>query len=312
MIKIKNRIIKLRPSYKDYLWGGDRLKKEYNKSFKGDVLAETWELSCHKDGHSYLYGTNKSLQEYINENKGILGTNCQKFENFPVLIKLIDAKDNLSIQVHPNDDYALKNENQYGKTEMWYVTDCKEGAYIYYGFKNSISADEFESRIKDNTLLDVLNKVNVKKGDVFFINAGTIHAIGKGITIAEVQQNSNLTYRVYDYGRVDKDGNTRELHISKAIEVTNLNPVNENLNPKDHLGQCEYFTVDKVKVDSTHEEVGISDETSFTHFLITDGFGEICTNDFCMKFKKGDSLFLPAGSGVYRIMGECEALKTRV
>ena len=137
----------------------------------------------------------------------MLGSHCEQFENFPILIKFIDAKQDLSIQVHPSDDYALKNENQYGKTEMLYVVDCEEGASLYFGFSQKVDEAEFKERIENNTLTDVLNKVQVKKGDVFFIESGTIHAIGAGIVIAEIQQNSNVTYRVYDYGRLDKDGN---------------------------------------------------------------------------------------------------------
>lgn len=305
------KLIKLKPSYKEYLWGGTRLKDEYNKSFNGEILAETWELSCHQDGHSYIYGTKETFKDFVEENSEILGTNCQKFDRFPILTKFIDAKDNLSIQVHPNDEYALKNENQYGKTEMWYVTDCKEGAYLYYGFKEKISKEEFKKRIENDTLLEVLNKVYVKKGDVFFIEAGTIHAIGKDITIAEIQQNSNLTYRVYDYGRVDKDGNKRDLHIEKALEVTNLEPSTMTKTNNDHIGQCKYFTVDKIEVNkNTDIHVDKVDEKSFVHFLVTDGHGEISTNEHCMKLEKGDSVFLPANSGYYKITGNCEALKT--
>ena len=182
------------------------MKAEYGKEYEGDVLAETWELSCHPDGPSYIMNgayQGKTLQEYIDgEGKEVLGTHCRRFRDFPILTKFIDAKDNLSIQVHPDNRYALKNEGQYGKTEMWYVMDAGEGAYLYYGFRQEISREEFERRIKEDTLLEVLNAVPVQKGDVLFIESGTIHAIGKDILIAEIQQNSNVTYRVYDYGRV--------------------------------------------------------------------------------------------------------------
>ena len=195
-------ILKLKPSGKDYLWGGRRLIEEYGKEFDGEKLAETWELSCHPDGPSYVDSgeyKGETLSEYIlMEGKKVTGTHSRPYEQFPLLIKFIDAHDDLSIQVHPDDSYAIAHENQYGKTEMWYIVDCEEGASLYYGFAREISREEFAGRIRNHTLLEVLNKVEVQKGDVLFIESGTIHAIGSGNLIAEIQQNSNVTYRVYD------------------------------------------------------------------------------------------------------------------
>lgn len=180
-------ILKLTPSCKDYLWGGCRLRSDFGIKSNLNPLAEAWVLSCHPDGPSYLPdGT--TLAEYIAAHPGCLGTDCEKFEQFTILIKFIDAKNNLSIQVHPSNEYALKNEHQYGKTEMWYVLDCEPGAYLYYGFDREISKEEFQERIKNNTLTEVLNAVPVHKGGCFFIPSGTLHAICKGIVIAEVQQ----------------------------------------------------------------------------------------------------------------------------
>ena len=163
-------ILKLKPACKDYLWGGHRLKEEYNVEYEGSVLAEAWELSCHPDGPSVITNgphAGKSLQEYLDqEGMEVLGTHCRRFRDFPILIKFIDARDNLSIQVHPGNGFALQNEGQYGKTEMWYVLDAEEGAFLYYGFKEEISREEFARRIEENTLLEVLNAVPVKKGDV--------------------------------------------------------------------------------------------------------------------------------------------------
>ena len=215
-------MFKLEPVFKDYIWGGNRLKNDFYKKCDLDIVAESWELCCHKNGTNKISGTDISLEEFLKENPVALGKNSNKFGTFPVLIKLIDAKDNLSIQVHPDDEYAKKVENSFGKTEMWYVVDCEPDAYLYYGFNREISKDEFRTRINENTLLEVLNKVSIKKGDVFFITAGTVHAICKGTLIAEIQQNSDITYRVYDYGRVGKDGKPRELHVDKAIEVSKL------------------------------------------------------------------------------------------
>ncbi len=310
MIIIK--ILKLKPSCKDYIWGGTKLKENFNKKFDGDILAETWELSCHDDGPSYVVMDDKevSLKDYIKEQgKKILGTNCDQFENFPILIKFIDAKGNLSIQVHPNDDYALKNENSYGKTEMWYVVDCKKDSYLYYGFNKEISKEEFRQRIEDETLLEVLNKLSVNKGDVFFIDAGVIHAIGENITIAEIQQNSNLTYRVYDYGRVGADGKKRELHIDKAIEVTSRT-LPEKKSFGSHLGTCKYFTVDKINLDG--EYVDVVDDKSFVHLLVIEGAGVVSCDGGKENFDKGDSLFIPAGSGMFKVIGSGTVLVTRV
>lgn len=306
-------ILKLAPSYKDYLWGGRRLIDEYHKPYDGEILAESWEVSCHPDGPAYIANgeyAGKTLQEYIDlAGREVLGTNCRRFDEFPVLIKFIDARDNLSIQVHPDNAYALKNEHQYGKTEMWYVVDCQEGAYLYYGFNREVDEEEFRRRIEDHTLLEVLNPVKVKKGDVLFIESGTIHAIGKNILIAEIQQNSNVTYRVYDYGRVGKDGKPRELHVEKALEVTRREPVRAQGDCSPHMAACDYFVVDKLVLHG-ERAVDYVGEDSFKSILILDGEGEITGSGETLVFKKGDSLFLPAGSGNYEIQGIFEALVT--
>lgn len=311
-------ILKLRPSCKDYLWGGHRLKEEYGKKYEGEILAETWELSCHPDGPSYIENgpyAGKTLQQYIDrEGKEVLGANCRRFRDFPILTKFIDARDNLSIQVHPNNGYALKNEGQYGKTEMWYVMDAGEDAYLYYGFKKEISKEEFEKRIQKDTLLEVLNAVPVQKGDVLFIESGTIHAIGKNILIAEIQQNSNITYRVYDYGRVGKDGKKRDLHIEKALAVTNRVPIVRDKSSYPHVADCDYFTVDKLNLDGRVMKMmeGNVSEESFASILVLDGEGLISCQGETLKYKKGDSFFIPAGSGDYMVEGSCDALITTI
>lgn len=311
-------VLKLRPACKEYLWGGDKLIRDFHKKYEGKTLAETWELSCHPDGPSVIGNgpwDGKTLAEYI-EAGGIeaLGKNCRRFEEFPILIKFIDAKDDLSIQVHPDNSYALKNEGQYGKTEMWYVVDCREGAFLYYGFSKELDKEEFQKRIEDNTLPEVLNKVSVQKGDVLLIEAGTIHAIGKDIVIAEIQQNSNVTYRVYDYGRVDGEGRQRDLHIEKALAVTNRIPLVRNKPATPHLAKCDYFTVDKLNLDGgiLKKVSGTVTEDSFAHFLIVEGEGAVTCHGERAAFEKGDSLFLPAGSGEFQVEGKCEALVTTI
>lgn len=311
-------ILKLKPSCKDYLWGGHRLVEEYGKEYEGDVLAETWELSCHPDGPSVISnGENagKTLQQYIEENgKEVLGTHCRRFRDFPILTKFIDAKDNLSIQVHPDNRYALKNEGQYGKTEMWYVMDAGKEAFLYYGFKKEISKEEFSRRIQEDTLLEVLNAVPVQKGDVLFIESGTIHAIGKDILIAEIQQNSNVTYRVYDYGRVGKDGKKRDLHIEKALAVTNRVPIVRDKSSYPHVADCDYFTVDKLNLDGKvmKKMEGTVSDASFASILMLDGSGTISSQEETLEFRKGDSFFLSADSGTYQIEGSCDALITTI
>lgn len=315
-------VIKLSPAFKDYIWGGTRLRDDFQKECSFEKIAESWELSCHKDGNSVVSGgeyAGLTLAEYIEKSgKQVLGTDCEKFEDFPILIKLIDAKDNLSVQVHPNNDYALRVEGEYGKTEMWYVVDCDPGATLLYGFKKEISKEEFARRIEDNTLLEVTNAVPVKKGDVFFIKAGTLHAIGKGILIAEIQQNSNTTYRIYDYGRVGKDGKPRELHVEKAKEVTDLCPAKTYpetpAEQKDGyvsklLASCEYFTVYSLDIQSKAELE--ADSTSFNSVMILEGEGRIVGDDV-IDFRKGDSIFITAGAGKYTIEGECKAVLTKV
>lgn len=299
-------ILKLTPACKNYIWGGEKLRTDFRIQSNLTPLAEAWVLSCHPDGPSCL-PNGESLAEYVAANPECLGTHCAGFEQFPVLIKLIDAKNDLSIQVHPSDRYARVHEGQYGKTEMWLVLDAEPGAFLYYGFSRKITRAEYAYRIKHNTLTEVLNAVPVHKGDCFFIASGTVHAIGKGIVIAEVQQNSNVTYRVYDYGRVGADGKPRELHIEKALAVSELLP------PRlrdfgNHLGQCEYFTADLLKGPCS----GRADESSFVSLLAIDGEGTLICGDETVSFRKGESVFLPANSGDYRCEGEVSILRTTV
>ena len=311
-------ILKLKPACKNYLWGGHRLVEEYGVEYDGEVLAEAWELSAHPDGASIIANgefAGKTLREFLDaEGLEVLGTHCRSFREFPILTKFIDAKDNLSIQVHPSNAYALQSEGQYGKTEMWYVLDAEPNAFLYYGFKHEISKEEFKKRIEENNLLEVLNAVPVKKGDVLFIESGTLHAIGKGILIAEIQQNSNVTYRIYDYGRVGADGKTRDLHIEKALAVTNRIPIVASAESYPHVADCDYFTVDKINLDGklTYRTQGNVDETSFLSILILDGEGTISNKGEKFFYKKGDSFLLTANSGDWQIEGTCDALITTI
>ena len=190
------KITKTIPAFKDYIWGGEKLKTEFGKKTDLSRVAESWELAAHKDGTSGFEGESFNLADLFSEHRELIGKKADVFERFPMIIKLIDAKDNLSVQVHPSDEYALANEGSYGKTEMWYVVEAEEGAGLYVGFNRDVTEEEFRTLIAENRLQEVLNFIPVKPGEWFFIEAGTVHAIGKGVVIAEIQQNSNLTYRL--------------------------------------------------------------------------------------------------------------------
>lgn len=316
------QILKLKPVFKDYIWGGKRLKDDFGFDTGFEKTAEGWMLACHKDGMNIIDGgeyDGETLDRVVDKvgMTRLLGKKSENYPYFPILIKLIDAFDNLSIQVHPDDKYAREVENEFGKTEMWYVLDASEGATLIYGFKNKISKDEFKQAIESNTLIDKLNVVSIKKGDTLFIEAGTVHAIGKGALIAEIQQNSNCTYRVYDYGRVGADGKPRELHIQKALDVSNTVPPTHDIKPmgetqisdgneKQLITSCDLFNVTRYKTTQT---LSLStDDESFMHILVTDGEGKI--ND--MSAKKGDSFLIPAGFGDFEIFGKIEFLATKL
>ncbi|MBE6023127.1 MAG: class I mannose-6-phosphate isomerase [Cellulosilyticum sp.] len=312
-------MFKIQPVYKDYIWGGNKLKEAYGKESDLDIVAESWELSTHPSGicEIEIDGEKKSLAEYIKENgKKVLGTKSMTEDELPILIKLIDARDNLSVQVHPDDDYAKVYENDLGKTEMWYVLEAEEGAQLVYGFKKDLSKETFKAAIEENTLSELLNYVEVHKGDVFFIKPGTMHAIGKGIVIAEIQESSNVTYRVYDYGRVGTDGKPRELHIDKALEVTQFNKAEELSTPYvmkmlegvsiGTLASCPYFTVKRIQLEK--EMHVLASEESFHDLLIVEGTVEIVEGSKKWIGKKGDSFFVPAGSGNYTISGQGELI----
>ena len=311
----------LAPAFKDYLWGGERLKTEYHKQTDLSPLAESWELSCHPDGNSRVKNgryAGQTLADVLARHPSYIGRGFAPGAEFPLLVKLIDAKDRLSIQVHPDDDYARRVEHSAGKTEMWYIVDCDPGATLIYGFRQALTKQELRERIGANTLMDVVNEVPVHKGDVFFIEATTLHAIGKGILIAEIQQSSNITYRVYDYGRRGADGKLRPLHIDKAVDVVNRQPaelpkadrpVSRHEGAEETLLQtCRYFTVRRVRLSSAASFS--AGEESFGHLLLLDGQAVLSHAGESLPLCKGDSVYLPAGLGEYRLDGQAEFLLT--
>lgn len=232
--------LRLSPAGKGYLWGGERLKKEYNKRTDITPLAESWECSVHPDGMSVVTGgefSGMTLREVLEKKPQYLGS---KSLEFPILVKFIDAASDLSIQVHPDDSYARENEKDNGKTEFWYVLDAEEGAELIYGFEHAMDRKKLWRAIEDGRLETMLHHIPVHKGDVFLVKPGTVHAIGKGIVIVEVQESSNVTYRLYDYDRRDKDGNKRELHFDKAADVLDMKPVDIIKQPN---RMVRYFSV---------------------------------------------------------------------
>lgn len=301
--------VKLAPIYKDYLWGGRRLQEQFNKHCEYDIVAESWELSAHPDGQSIVASGKYSgllfgdyLKKIGNES---LGWKYQSFRSFPLLIKLIDAKEDLSIQVHPDDEYALEHENEYGKSEMWYIIDCAEDSYIYCGFKKDVTREEVTRHIEEDNLLDLLNKIKVEKGKTYFIPAGTIHAIGKGNLICEVQQNSNSTYRVYDFNRCDKFGNLRKLDIDKALEVLDYHKYSGS----DDC-ECKYFECQQIDCRGS-VDVEVTDE-SFVSAMVLDGSGTLRYKEHSLKLQKGDCAFIPKRNAKMKIEGNCNFLSVRI
>lgn len=298
-------VYKLVPEYKDYLWGGEKLKTDYGKQTDKTPCAESWELSLNPHGLTKVED-GKTLAEVLTPEK--TGKNCEKFEFFPVLIKFIDAKQNLSVQVHPSDDYALKYENSYGKTESWYIVEAEEGAGIHCGFKRDTNKEEFLQSLASGEVENLLNFIPVKKGDCYFIPSGTVHAIGAGCLILEIQQNSDLTYRVYDYNRRGADGKLRELHVDKAVKVINFNKYEPKLfasgeNPR-VITESDYFRSRELVLNGGFTE---KNANSFTCVTVTDGSGEINGE----KFIKGDSFFVCADTE-YTLKGTGKVILTCV
>ncbi|MBQ7637574.1 MAG: class I mannose-6-phosphate isomerase [Clostridia bacterium] len=318
-------ILKLMPAINEAIWGGKRLVDEYGFKTDKKNSAEGWMLSCHKDGLCTVQNgkyKGKTLKDAIEtEGKEVLGTNNAQKKDFPILIKFIDARDKLSIQVHPGDEYARRVENENGKTEAWLILDAEKDAKLVYGVKNDVSKEEFSQRIRENTVEEVLNFVNVKRGDVVFIPSGMLHAIGAGIFLAEVQQSSNTTYRVYDYGRLDSNGNPRELHVEKACDVACLKASKADFSPegkteklpggakKTYLTGCEYFSMNDVEINGEYKAAAGND--SFVSLLILGGEGALSSGKQRFKVKKGDCFFVPAGAGDFILKGKLSVLETK-
>ena len=324
-----NRIpLLLTPAAKDYLWGGSRLNDDFNKGIDLSPLAETWECSTHPEGQSHVNG--KLLGELLAAHPEFLGSHAlvttKGKPELPILIKLIDAKENLSVQVHPDDEYAARVEGQWGKTEMWYVLAAKPGAELVYGFNRDMNKDDVKTAVENGTIGCFLNHVPVHKNDLFFIESGTVHAIGAGCLIAEIQQSSNLTYRLYDYDRVGKDGKKRELHIDKALDVAKMESSAAPRQPmrvlkykngyaSELLTCCKYFQVERLLLNTEGRKLAgfQTGKNSFHALLCVDGCGNISGEDldgenFNLNFFKGDCVFIPAESIPLKMHGKAQLL----
>lgn len=328
-----NKPFLLKPSGKDYLWGGRRLNDEFAKNIDMSPLAETWECSTHPDGPSVVGSgefTGKQLVDVLKEHPEYLGSHVYRYEGasdgeLPILIKFIDANADLSVQVHPTDEYARVHEgSHFGKTEVWYVLDAAKDAHLVYGLRQTVEKEQLRQAIETGTVEKYLQKIPVNKDDVFFVEAGTIHAIGAGALVAEIQENSNLTYRLYDYNREDKNGLKRPLHIDKALDVANLEKTPEprqqlrvlRYDPgcaRELLCRCKYFEVHRLLINTERRNTVTfkADSLSFRVLLCINGCGTLQFENEILNVYKGDCIFVPADSAEIYIHGNIQFLDVR-
>lgn len=310
---MESSLLMLRPAGKDYLWGGSRLNDDFSKGIGMDPLAETWECSTHPDGPAYVFGgeyDGMTLKEVLSKHPEYMGRHARPDGDIPILIKLIDAKRPLSVQVHPSDEYAMKNENgQRGKTEMWYVLGAKKSANLVHGFAIDVNPRIIRESINNGTIEKYLQKVPVKKDDVLIIHPGTVHAIGEEVLIAEIQENSNITYRLYDYNRTDKNGIKRKLDVEKAIDVLNMKSSEPPRQPmrvlrykpgiaSELLCRCRYFQTERLLINTERcREMAVmtSKKDTFQVLLCVDGCGIIYEDNCIISFFAGDCIFVTAG-----------------
>jgi mannose-6-phosphate isomerase len=311
--------LQFEPILKERIWGGTKLKTYLNKPITSDITGESWEISTvHNDVSVVANGSlkGKSLNDVIDEfPEAVLGSKVYADfgRQFPLLFKYLDAREDLSIQLHPNDELAKKRHNSFGKTEMWYVMQADTDARLIVGFREKSSPDEYLQHIHNNTIVDILDTKKVKQGDVFFLATGTIHAIGAGIVIAEIQQTSDITYRIYDFDRVDANGNKRELHVDLSLEAINYQTIeaqrsySETENVSNEIVNCEYFTTNFLPLDGNttiykHGE-------SFTVYMCVDGGFQLDVNGETYTYKKGDTILLPAALTNFELSGKASILE---
>ena len=311
--------LQFEPILKERIWGGTKLKSYLNKPISSDITGESWEISTVEGDVSVIANgqfKGKSLNELIYESpEAVLGTKVHKHfgTQFPLLFKYLDAREDLSIQLHPNDELAKKRHNSFGKTEMWYVMQADENARLIVGFKEKSNPEEYLKRIEDKTIVDILDSKKVQTGDVFMLETGTIHAIGAGIVIAEIQQTSDITYRIYDFDRVDAKGNKRELHIDLSLDAINYDTVNaekkysKTENVSNTVVDCQYFTTNFLPLDGEVEVY--KHGTSFTVYMCVEGEFGLNLKEDTYNYKKGDTVLLPASLTDFRLSGKANILE---
>ncbi|HAF75741.1 MAG TPA: mannose-6-phosphate isomerase [Maribacter sp.] len=300
--------LKFKPILKERLWGGTKLKEVFGKPIESDITGESWELSTVPGDISVVTNGSlegKSLQELIDSNgEELLGKSVvERFgKEFPILIKFIDAKQDLSIQLHPNDALAKERHNSFGKTEMWYIMDADPKAELIVGFNKDVTKEEYAESVANDTLLDLLNYEQVKEGDTFFINTGKIHAIGAGVMLAEIQQTSDVTYRVFDFNRKDKDGNLRELHTDLALDAVDYEKkddfkvsYSQEKNEVNTMVDCPYFKTNFIEL-TENLELDTVNRDSFTIFMCVGGEAKISTAEGEVAIKSGETALLPAST----------------
>ncbi|MBF7093343.1 class I mannose-6-phosphate isomerase [Flavobacterium sp. ALJ2] len=321
-MSIKIYPLQFEPILKERIWGGEKLKTVLNKPIVSKITGESWELSTVEGDISIVANgelKGKSLTELIDEQPNeILGTSVyNRFgKQFPLLFKYLDAREDLSIQVHPNDQLAKERHNSFGKTEMWYVMQADADARIIVGFKEDSSKEEYLENLNNNTLVSILDDVKVKAGDVFFLETGTVHAIGAGLVVAEIQQTSDITYRLYDFDRVDAQGNKRELHVDLALDAINYNTVDtykkyeKTVNESNVVVDCTCFTTNFIPLNG---EIKVSKKgDTFTVYMCIDGAFEIRYENITYQYKKGDTVLIPAAMTVYVLNGEASILEVTI
>ncbi len=298
--------LKFRPILKERLWGGTKLKEVFGKPIESDITGESWELSTVKGDISVVANGSlegKSLLDLIDSNaEELLGKSVvERFgKEFPILIKFIDAKQDLSIQLHPNDALAKERHDSFGKTEMWYIMDADPKAELIVGFNKDVTKEEYAESVANDTLLDLLNYEQVKEGDTFFINTGKIHAIGAGVMLAEIQQTSDVTYRVFDFNRKDKDGNLRELHTDLALDAVDYEKKDDfkvsygqDKNEVNTMVDCPYFKTNFIEL-TENLDLDTAQRDSFTIFMCVGGEATIKTAEGEVSIKSGETVLLPA------------------
>lgn len=308
----------LEPVYKNYIWGGTRIKNNLQKNTPYEKTAESWEISANKNGQTIIKNgeyKGKTIQDLFNSNlkNTIFGTKCNEMAVFPLLIKFIDAENNLSVQVHPDDEYAKKFENDIGKTEMWYIMDCKDNCELILGLNEEVNNENKKELLSQKNIEKYLKKVKIHKGDIIYIPSGTVHAILSGAFICEIQQNSDITYRLYDWNRVGTDGKPRELHLQKALDVIKIKTdasinTTPNIEGKHRILEFSNFKVDKIKINN--EFIDTINSESFSTMNVVNGKGTLIYKEEIFELKTGDSFILPANLGEYKIQGNLEILKT--